>query len=1010
MLFAFEEFELDEPALELRRRGERVPIGDQSLQLLLHLVRNRQRVVSREELHEILWKGAAIGETSLGQAVRHARRALGRDTGAQRFIRNVRGRGYRFVADVDEVADAPAGARAPDPEIEPAGPQRPAFFGRAAELAAIRSSLEALGQGRGDAIWISGEEGIGKTRLLDELEELATARDAIVLRGGCSRSLWDSSYGPFAEIVAATRSLPAALPAWSDAHGDGLARISQQPAGALLDARAPGAAREEDRLRLFEATTALFSHLASRAPLLILLDDLHWADLATLALAYEVARRAPTGGWLLIGALRDGDQVTQEAPRLAALQQVGERRAPMRLEGLQQGETEQLLERLAGRPLPEGFVRDIQSETGGNPFFAREILRHLLEEGTLVDEHGEWQRELRLESVSLPVGVRQVLSRRLAALGPAARELLTVASAARGSFHFDVVRRAAQLDEVTALDGLDEALEANILTATDDAEVYGFAHDLTRRVLYSEQSPARRVRLHRRLAESLLATHGSRAGEHAERIARHYHASAELSGAEAGIPHCLVAADRAAAVAAWEDEASFLEMALELLPSGDRRRFELLERFGLALAFGGATSRAASIAAESAALVEERSGRGAAADYLVNVVTGVAWGATDLAWDLSERARRMASRDDPLTWARLRLIELWKDSARTGHPLDTPEHRQATVAALENWSALDDARKNSLALVGLAFESRAEVLERASDTAVFLALSAGEYEQAIERFRADIEASETHPELAASYFYLSTIARLQAALGRLDEARAGLEDSERRLEGLPMNAAFRSVRASVRSEIAHVEGRGFEALIPVFEELVVSVDEGSKWLMPTAMCAGAEVFALAGRSQDALRMLEAGLPGMVRSPGWMTSFTLMVNAAVGTLWALGRDDWSTLLEKQLREKTLEPDFRFPGTDARLSMARICTLQERFEEAATWFEAARNVLDEQGARPLRAITDLDETRMLFQRGEPGDRERAEALLRGAVSSFRSIGMPGWTLRAETLRAARYDSNG
>lgn len=1003
MRFVFGDFELDEPALELRRRGEPVLIGDQALSLLLHLVRNRERVVSRAELHELLWKGAAIGETSLGQAVRHARHALGRDGGVQRFIRNVRGRGYRFVAHVEEVA-GPAAEPAEHGASSPEGLRPVPFLAREPELAALGSALHAATAGRGDAVWVTGEEGMGKTRLLDELAEIASSQGATVLRGGCGEGVWAAPYGPFAEIIAATRTLPAAQPAWSGDDGPALQRISQRQTASPASL-APASAREEERLRLFEATTRLFSQLAATAPLVILLDDLHWADRATLALSHAVARRAAEGGWLVVGALRDDPRGSPEERPLATLLRIGERRAPLRLEGLDEPATARLLEALSDRPLPAAFVRDVRAETGGNPFFAREILRHLLEEGSLVDERGEWQREMRLDSVSLPAGVRQVVSRRLAGLGPTARELLAVASASQGTFQFEVVRRAAQLDEAAALDGLEEALDANIVVSTDRAEVYGFAHDLTRRVLYAEQSPSRRVRLHRRLAEALVATHGARALEQSERIARHYHTSAELPGAEAGVPHCLLAADRAASAAAWEDEAALVRMALDLQSPDDASRFELLERYGLALAFAGDTSEAARVAGEAAALLEERRGRAVAAEYLVNVVAGVAWGASALAWDLTDRARRVVSREDPLTWARLRLIELWRDAARSGHPLDTPAQREATVAALDNWSSLESADKNSLALVGLAFESRSEILERASDTSVFLALWGGEYEQAIQRLREDVETSETHAERTGAYLYLLIIARLQAALGRVAEARATLAESEQRLKGLLTSAAFRVVDASVRSSIAHVEGDDFEALVPIFEELVLGVDEGSKWLMPTAMCVGAEVFALAGRSEDARRMLEAGLPGMIRSPGWMTSFTLMVNAAVGAIWALESDDWSTLLEKQLREKTLEPDFRFPGTDARLSMARLCTLQDRFEEAALWFEAARDVLDEQGARPLRAITDFDEARMLRARSDAGDAERADALLRTALAAFRKIGMPGWTARAEELRRAR-----
>lgn len=1002
MRFVFHPFALDEDALELRRDGEPVPIGGQALSLLLHLIRQRGRVVSREELHDLLWKGAAIGETSLGQAVRQARKALGGDAGVQHYIRNVRGRGYRFAAPVEEVRGAPSVPLAGGEQRAPPPAER--FFGRRSELAVLEAALAKVAGGRGDAVWIRGEEGIGKTRLLAEVARRAAAAGACVLQASCIHSVWATSYGPFAELIAATRRLEGGEALWRDLGEDGslLALVAARdavPAAASEDRAVP---REEDRLRLFGATSRLLKAVARRGPLVILLADLHWADAATLAMTHHVAQRAESGGWLIVGTSRKAGDDAATTPRLEALLQVGDRRAALELRGLDPRDTGRLLEAIAGRSLPRDLVDDIQRETGGNPFFAREIFRHLLDEGALVDEEGEWFESLRLDAVSLPDGVRRVLSRRLAGLGPAGRELLAAASAAGARFHFEVAQRAAQLDEAAALDGLDEALDAHIVESTADAEVYAFGHDLTRRVLYSEQSPARRVRLHRRLAEALVATHGPRADAHAERIARQYHASADLPGAEAGVPHCLLAADRAAAVSAWEDEASFVGMALDLLLPDDERRSLLLERQGLALAFSGATSEAARAASEAAGWIEARKGRAAASEYLVNVVTGVAWGASKLAWQLSDEAERRLDRENPLAWARLRLVTLWREASLGEVPFDAPEQRAATLAALDNWASLDHARKNGLALVGLAFESRREVLERAGDTAVFLALWAGEYERAIPLFREDVHSAETHAEIAATYFYLGTITRLQTALGRLAEARASFEESERHLEGLPVNPHFSVVRASMLAEIAHVEGSGFEALVPLFEDLAVNADESTKWLMPTVLCVGAEVFAQAGRDEDALRMLEAGLPGMVRSPGWMTSFTLMVSAAVGASWTLGCEDWVALLEKQLAEKTLAPDFRFPSTDARLAMARLCTLQERYQEAATWFERSREVLDQQGARPLRAIADLDEARMLLRRGESGDGALAAERLRSAVRAFRAIGMTGWIARADALR--------
>ena len=123
---------------------------------------------------------------------------------------------------------------------------------------------------------------------------------------------------------------------------------------------------------------------------------------------------------------------------------------------------------------------------------------------------------------------------------------------------------------------------------------------------------------------------------------------------------------------------------------------------------------------------------------------------------------------------------------------------------------------------------------------------------------------------------------------------------------------------------------------------------------------------------------------------------------IEALWIFERRDHTEVLEQNSGKKTLAPDFRHPHVDPRLALARLCALTGRFDEAREWFEKARHVLDEQGARPLRAITDFDEALMDVRRGRAGDRERARALLDAARGPFESIGMPGWLRRAEELR--------
>ena len=150
-----------------------------------------------------------------------------------------------------------------------------------------------------------------------------------------------------------------------------------------------------------------------------------------------------------------------------------------------------------------------------------------------------------------------------------------------------------------------------------------------------------------------------------------------------------------------------------------------------------------------------------------------------------------------------------------------------------------------------------------------------------------------------------------------------------------------------------------------------------------------------------MQRLERVLPAIERAPGWALNYTRIACDAAETLWLAERTDHIDVIERNLREKVIAPDFRFVMMDGRLALDRLCALQGRYDEAAEWFTKARAVLDEQGARPLRAIVDYDEALMYARRGAPGDAERARPLLDAALRQFRTLGMPGWIRRAEAL---------
>ncbi len=197
------------------------------------------------------------------------------------------------------------------------------------------------------------------------------------------------------------------------------------------------------------------------------------------------------------------------------------------------------------------------------------------------------------------------------------------------------------------------------------------------------------------------------------------------------------------------------------------------------------------------------------------------------------------------------------------------------------------------------------------------------------------------------------------------------------------------------------------ALDENWERAIASYESGAQggleitWFLAAFRAARARIYALMGKERQALEQLNMVIEPLERAPGWAPNYTRTACDASSALWILDRREHIEPIERNLREKTLAADFRYPMQDARLSLARLCALQGRFQEGVEWFAKARAVLDEQGARPLRALADFDEAWMYLRRGGAGDRERARPLLAVASDQFRAIGMTGWLRRTEKL---------
>jgi tetratricopeptide (TPR) repeat protein len=259
----------------------------------------------------------------------------------------------------------------------------------------------------------------------------------------------------------------------------------------------------------------------------------------------------------------------------------------------------------------------------------------------------------------------------------------------------------------------------------------------------------------------------------------------------------------------------------------------------------------------------------------------------------------------------------------------------------------------------------------------------------------------TRGELSAACQDLVQISILRSALGDLDAAEGCAAWATRLVTSARETSVLYSNLVSARAGLTWTRGEGFEGLILAGEAILERTAPDQAFARTGLLSSLAEGYALIGKAAQAEAAARRVLPAIERAPGWSKGYAGVLGNVVSACWWVALPMAGEPLERNLREKVLAPDFRSVNTDARLSLARLCALQGRFDEAVEWFAKAREVLDEQGARPLRAITDYDEALMYARRGATGDRARAAPLLDRAVAQFRAIGMPGWERRALAL---------
>ncbi len=465
----------------------------------------------------------------------------------------------------------------------------------------------------GRIVLLAGDAGIGKTTLSAELARRVHDAGAIVLAGRSPRETV-VPYQPFLEALRhwAMNAELTDLRASTREYGSELARLIPELRRRAPDLPPPPQDEPEtERYRLFEAVVGLLTDLSRAAPVLLVLDDLQWADRPTLLLLRHLARATNPARLLILGAYRAaerrGDTFT------SALGELRRDRLASQLDirGLSESETAELVRVRAGESPARAFARALYEETEGNPFFVEEMIRHLIEAGVQVGSASASE----LQRFGLPEGVKQVIALRLGRLDAPAAELLRVAAVIGRDVDAALLEAVVVLGEDEFLAALDEALVAVLLVESDEKPgSFLFSHALIRETLYESMSAPRRARIHKRVGEAIEAMQGRRRERYLPELAYHFTRGADPDDAEKAITYALRAGEQATTMLAHEEAAEHYARAIDVQgrfePEASERRCELLLRLGEARVRGGERALGSSAFREAAALAE-RLGDGA---------------------------------------------------------------------------------------------------------------------------------------------------------------------------------------------------------------------------------------------------------------------------------------------------------------------------------------------------------------------------------------------------------------
>lgn len=492
----------------------------------------------------------------------------------------------------------------------------PEMIGRQAQLGELAEALGRAHAGAGQVVFLAGEAGVGKTRLLREFARTIQPRSGVAIyAGNCYDERPAPPYGPFAELLRALATAPGSAPLAESAGpwaGD-LRRLLPELTTPLGE-DTPSDPQAEKR-RLFQAIYQVLRPREGQAHVLIL-EDLHWADGASQELLHYLARAIERDRVLIVGTYRT-DEMHRLHPLAATIARLTRDRRyhELRLNPLSRAELAEMLDATLGEPPPPGLLDALYERTEGNPFFTEEVLESLLSHGGLA---GEALRARPMSEVAIPLSIKDSILRRVADLNETATAVLRDAAVVGRRFDFELLLRLSGLPEPELLRALDTLVKRQLVVEEPGGreDRYRFRHELIREALSEEMLRRERRLRHQEVLRALEELHAADRDAVVDQLA--YHAQQARASAEAAL-YGEAAGDKAASVHAYREAQGHYEAALEAaedLPADEPRRADLLARLGTMTYLVGDPRGAAENWREALGLFQQVGDRRRAADLL----------------------------------------------------------------------------------------------------------------------------------------------------------------------------------------------------------------------------------------------------------------------------------------------------------------------------------------------------------------------------------------------------------